>query len=275
MNIVDLLANAHGGRGLETIGRQFGLDESQTRAAVDALAPIVAAGLRRNTQSNDGLADLIGALVQGDHGRYVEDPSAVQFDRVSDDGNAILGHIFGSKEVSRGVAQQAAGMSGIGASILKKMLPVIASMVIGALTKRMLGGGRGAAQPRQADAGGGGLGDILGDILGGGARQQPSPGQPMPPGGGLEDILKDILGGAAGQPRPTGQGMPPGGLNDILKDIFGGGSASAGGQQRPQSEEIARRTRGRLDDVLGGGSRGGSAADDLLNSVEQAIRRGS
>jgi hypothetical protein len=274
MNIVDLLANAHGGRGLESIGRQFGLDESQTRAAVDALAPVVAAGLRRNTQSNDGLADLIGALVQGNHGRYVEDASAVQFDRVSDDGNAILGHIFGSKDVSRGVAQQAAGLSGIGNSILKKMLPVIASMVIGALAKQMLGGGRGAAQPRQADAGGGGLGDILGDILGGGGRQQPSSGQQMPPGG-LEDILKDILGGgAATQQRPTGQGMPPGGLNDILKDIFGGGPASGGGQPRPQSEEIARRTRGRLDDMLGGGSRGGSAADDLLNSVERAIRGG-
>lgn len=269
MNIVDILANAHGGRGFESIGRQFGLDEGQTRAAVEALAPVVAAGLRRNTQSNGGLADLIGALVQGDHGRYVEDPSAVEFDRVSDDGNAILGHIFGSRDVSRGVAQQAAGLSGVGASILKKMLPVIASMVIGALTKQMLGGGRGAGQSRQADAGGGGLGDILGDILGGGAaRQQPS-GQQAPQGG-LEDILKDILGGGgAGQQPVPRQGMPPGGLGDILKDIFGGGAGSVG---QPQREEITRRTRGRLDDMLGGG---GNAADDLLNSVEQALRRGS
>jgi hypothetical protein len=260
MNITDILANAYGGRGFETIGRQFGLDESQTRAAVEALAPVVAAGLRRNTQSNDGLADLIGALAQGNHDRYVEDPSAVQFDRVADDGNAILGHVFGSKDVSRGVAQQAAGLSGVGSAILKKMLPVIASMVIGALAKQMLGGGR---STRQADAGGGGLGDILGGILGGGSREQQTSQ------GGLQDILKDVLGGGAAG-RPTEQGVPPGGLGDILKDIFGGA-----GQPRPQSEDIARRTRGGLDDVLGGGSRTGNAADDLLNSVEQALRRGS
>jgi hypothetical protein len=260
MNITDILANAYGGRGFETIGRQFGLDENQTRAAVEALAPVVAAGLRRNTQSNDGLADLIGALVQGNHDRYVEDPSAVQFDQVSGDGNAILGHIFGSKDVSRGVAQEAAGLSGVGSSVLKKMLPVIASMVIGALAKQMFGGGR--------NAGGGGLGDILGGILGGGSREQPSSdGQASQ--GGLQDILRDVLGGGATGQRPAEQGMPPGGLGDILKDIFGGAS-----QPRPQSEEIARRTRGRLDDVLGGGSRTGSAADDLLSSVEQAIRRG-
>jgi len=185
----------------------------------------------------------------------------VQFDRVAGDGNAILDHIFGSKEVSRGVAREAAGLSGVGSSVLKKMLPVIASMVIGALAKQMFGGRRSGGQ---ADAGSGGLGDILGDILGGGSRDQPSPG-------GLQDILRDVLGGsAAGRQRPAEQGMPPGGLGDILKDIFGGAD-----QPSLQGEDIARRTRSRLDDVLGGGSRTGNAADDLLNSVEQATRRGS
>ena len=36
---------------------------------------------------------------------------------VTDDGNAILGHIFGSKDVSRGVANQAADLTGIGGDI--------------------------------------------------------------------------------------------------------------------------------------------------------------
>ena len=32
---------------IDAIGRQFGLNEAQTRAALDALAPVVAAGMRR------------------------------------------------------------------------------------------------------------------------------------------------------------------------------------------------------------------------------------
>jgi hypothetical protein len=287
------------------IGRQFGLNEAQTRAAFEQLAPVVAAGIRRNNQSDDGLENLLKALKAGSHGRYVDDPSSLQFDQVADDGNAILGHVFGSKDVSRGVANQAADLSGVGSAVLKKMLPVIAAIVMGQLAKRM--GGGGAAQAPQGDSGGGGLGDILGDILGGGQQGQtvPTPRAPAPggSGGGLGDILGDILGGGArqGQSAPAPRGGT-GGLGDILGDILGGGRApgeSAGGGSpnapRPQpgsvsledllremmgggqgggvNRDVADRSRQRIDDVLGGGSKTGNAADDLLNSVERMTRR--
>src|SRR5262249_40586360 len=67
---------------------------------------------------------------------------------------------------------------------------------------------------------GGGLGDILGGLLGGG--QQAPGGQPRVPGssaaasgggGGLGDILGGLLGG--GQ-APGGSAAAPGGLGDIL-----------------------------------------------------------
>ena len=119
------------------LGRQFGLNEAQTRAAFEQLAPVVAAGIRRNNQSDGGLEGLLKALQGGDHRRYADDPSELQFDRVADDGNAILGHVFGSKDVSRGVANQAADLSGVGSAILKKMLPVIAAIIMGQLAKKM------------------------------------------------------------------------------------------------------------------------------------------
>jgi hypothetical protein len=277
---------------LEELGRQFGLNEAQTRAAFEQLAPVIAAGVRRNTQSSEGLEGLIRALQTGNHGRYVEeDPSALEYERVAGDGNAILGHIFGSKDVSRGVANQAADLSGIGSSVLKKMLPVIAAIVMGQLAKKFTGGAQ--AAPQQA---GGGLGDILGEILaGGGAAQPQSRGGS---GGGLGDILGDILGGGMGapqQPQSRGQG---GGLEDILGDILGGGGGASpqaprpqpgsgggfslddllremtgGGRMPEQRDEVVRRSRRTIDDVLGGGSQTGNAADDLLNSVERHIRR--
>jgi hypothetical protein len=213
---------------IAAIGRQFGLDEQQTQAAFNALAPMVTAGLRRNTQSEGGLSDLIGALAGGGHARYADDPSVVTSPDTVNDGNAILGHVFGSKDVSRGVAHQLSASSGIGEQVLKKLLPIVAAMVMGQLAKRTAGG---------ASSGGGGLGDILGSILGGGASGQRQ-------GGGIGDILGGMLGGQAPDEAPARRSAPSGGgLNDILGDLLGGGNNS-----------------------------NRSAADDLLNSVQQAIR---
>ncbi|MFZ5676779.1 MAG: DUF937 domain-containing protein [Pseudomonadota bacterium] len=297
------------------IGRQFGLNEAQTRAAFEQLAPVVAAGIRRNNQSDDGLANLLKALQAGNHSQYADNPSTLGYDQVADDGNAILGHVFGSKDVSRGVANQAADLSGVSSAVLKKMLPVIAAIIMGQLAKGMFGGGKPASANTPAPApggqGGGGLGDILGDILGGGAGQgqaAPRGGPAGGQGGGLGDILGDILGGGAGrgQAAPRG-GQGGGGLGDILGDILGGGAAGGqpGNAPRPQSggqggpggvsiedllremmgggqgggagggynQDVAQRSRKRLDDVLGGGTSSGNAADDLLNSVERMTRR--
>ena len=188
---------------LSEIGRQFGLDEAQTRAAVEALTPVVAAGMRRNGPSAGGLEDIIRSITQG--GAPEETEAATS------QGNDILGQIFGSKEVSRGVANELSATSGIGSSILKKMLPIIASIVMAQVAKQM---------ESRGGSSGGGLGDILGDILGGG--RSPAP-----------------------QPKSTG------GIEDILKDILGGGGTAA-----PRSAP-----------------RSGNAADDLLRSVEESLRR--
>ena len=76
-------------------------------------------------------------------------------------GNDVLGRIFGSKDVSRAVAQNAASRSGLDADVLKKMLPILAMTVAGFMAK----GGAGAAQPQQSPAGGG-LGGLVGGLLG-------------------------------------------------------------------------------------------------------------
>jgi hypothetical protein len=274
---------------LAAIGRQFGLDEQQTQAAFDALAPVVAAGVRRNTQSDGGLADLIGALAGGRHAQYLDDdPGVLASPDTINDGNAILGHVFGSKDVSRGVAQQLSATSGIGESVLKKLLPIVAAMVMGQIAKSAAGGG---ASSRGGS--GGGLGDILGGMLGGGAGSSSQ-------GGGLGDILGGILGGAMKQGGGSGGGglgdilggmlgggqqaeeeperqvthrAPPraapqgGGLEDILRDVLGGGAPA------PEREERITQARRGFDDMLGGGTSRGTAADDLLRSVEQLTRR--
>jgi uncharacterized protein YidB (DUF937 family) len=78
-----------------------------------------------------------------------------------------------------------------------------------------------------AAAGGGGLGDILGGLLGGGAA--PGGRGMAPGGGGLGDILGGLLGGGAA-PGGRGPGGAPagGGLDDLLKGGLAGSVLTGG-----------------------------------------------
>lgn len=147
------------------LGQQFGLDESQASSALAAMLPAVAAGFRNNASSGAGLESLIGALASGGHQRYVDDPSSLAHPATVQDGNGILGHIFGTKEVSREVARRASAQSGFSSDVLKQMLPIAATLIMAALAKRQFGGAGAPAPPLGAPAGSGGLLDALTPML--------------------------------------------------------------------------------------------------------------
>ena len=161
MNILDTLAGSQsGGAVQQQLGQQFGLSDSQVSSALEALVPALAAGFKRNMTSPQSLDGLVSALGGGQHQRYVDNPGSLGHPDTTDDGNGILGHVFGSKEVSREVASRAAAQSGVGESVLKGMLPVVAAMMMGTMSKRM-------ASPATPAAGqsGGGLMDLLTPML--------------------------------------------------------------------------------------------------------------
>jgi hypothetical protein len=166
MNILDALLAAQGGGAVRQLGRQFGLDDDQASAALAALVPALAAGMARNASADGGLAGLAAALSGGRHGQYLDDLGSLTRPETVADGNGILGHVFGSKDVSRQVAARAATSSGLGADLMKKMLPVVAAMMMGALAKNA-GGAGAAAAGRGAPPGGmgGGLLDMLSPML--------------------------------------------------------------------------------------------------------------
>lgn len=53
-----------------------------------------------------------------------------------DRGNNVLGQIFGSKDVSRTVAQSASAKTGLDPSLLKRMLPMLAMLAAGYLARQ-------------------------------------------------------------------------------------------------------------------------------------------
>jgi hypothetical protein len=137
MNMIEALLQAQGGGAVEELGQKFGLDQSQVASAISALAPALAAGFQRNMSSPQGLDSLLGALGSGGHSRYVDSAGALGSAASTLDGNGILGHVFGSKDVSRQVAARAAAQTGIGENLMKQMLPLVAAMMMGTMAKRM------------------------------------------------------------------------------------------------------------------------------------------
>lgn len=133
MNLLDSILNAQDGKAVRQLSQQFGLREDQAASAIQNLAPAIAGGLQRNI-TQGGLDDLLVALNKGQHQRYLDDPSALTSEGI-EDGNKILGHVLGSKQASRQVAAEAAQRTGIGDSVLKKVLPAVAALTMGALSR--------------------------------------------------------------------------------------------------------------------------------------------
>jgi len=135
MNLLDLLDSVGGQQSLGSLASSLGLDASKTNNLVGALAPALMGALKKQTSSQDGLAGFKKALQSGRHQEYLSNPNSMTSPQTVQDGNNILGHILGSKDVSRNVAAQAAESTGIDSSLIKKALPLIASLAMGAMSK--------------------------------------------------------------------------------------------------------------------------------------------
>jgi hypothetical protein len=187
MNITDLLAQTGG---LQQMARELGISEADAARGAQALAPSILGGFKKQAQARpgglEGLGGLLGQLGGESLLTDVINPQPTDLNR----GNDVLGQIFGSKDVSRTVAQHASSETGVDAGILKKMLPMLAMAVAGYMASQ--GGARGSAP-----SAGGGLGSLLGGLVGGS-------------GGGTSAGL----GGLASMLDMNGDGNP---LDDLLR----------------------------------------------------------
>lgn len=178
MRITDILAQTGGA---QSMARELGVSEAEVARGAEALGPALLGGFQKQAQAPHGIGGLGGLLSQLGGGGLLDSVLSPQPTDVAQ-GDGVLGQIFGSKEVSRTVAQDASAKSGLDPALLKRMLPILAMLVAGYMAKQ--GGGA------QAGGAGGGLGGMLG-------------------GGGLGGLLGGLLGGAGGA-----GGNP---LDDILR----------------------------------------------------------
>jgi hypothetical protein len=149
--------------GLQSVARELGVSESQAASGAAALLPAIMGGFKKQAQTQPTGPGGLGALLGGlGGGGLLDDVLSPQPTNVSR-GNDVLGQIFGSKDVSRAVAQNAAAQTGLDTGVLKKMLPMLAMLAAGYMAKQ------GVGAPASAPPPAGGLGGLLGGMLGQGA----------------------------------------------------------------------------------------------------------
>ena len=244
-SLYEILDNANGGEAISVLGRELNLTPEQTQSAVTALLPALSAGLKQSTATVDGLGNLFALMgQQKDLPALFDDAKMALSPDGLAAGNLALSVIFGSPEVRGAIVDQAQKVSGVSSSILEKLLPALAGIVLSGLLRS----GSSASVPLGAQAalspfgGGGGLGDILGQVFGRvltGSGSGPAPAPSSGGAGPLGDILGQIFGrggpgssgtnaGPAPSPFPApadtgGQAGPDGDLlGTILREVLKG-----------------------------------------------------
>ena len=196
--LLDMMLNMQNGQAVQQLSRQFQLSQDQTIKAMEALMPAFSTGLKRNASDPFGIANFLNALATGQHGSYVDNMMAAFNPQGVANGNGILGHLFGSPDVSRAVAAQASAATGIGQEVLKQMLPVLANLVMGGLFKQATGQ---ASNAGMFGAANNPIGDIIEQMMrqGGQMMGQRTPrAEPQNP---FENPFGKVLEGMFGGPR--------------------------------------------------------------------------
>ncbi len=235
-NLYEILQNAQGGQAIDNLAKQFNISHEQAEAAVKALMPQMSNAFLQQATQPAAFGSILGALGDNQHVAAFMDASAAQTRETMQKGAEAVQQLFGSPETHAAVAEQTARLAGLPPALIQQMLPVIASMVMGGLSKGLANQGLGGLFGQLAGAAGqGGLGTILGSLLGGAPAAQgapqgdaaPNPQANPSPAGGLAGVFGQILGGFFGGAQPGGA-PPQGGATPSAPHGFDPNTVQAG-----------------------------------------------
>jgi hypothetical protein len=216
---------------MDQVAAALGVDRSEAEQATRTAIPALLGGMQANAADPAGAASLTSAVAEHDGSALGADLDQID----THDGQRIVQNVFGD-QTNDVMARLGSATPGAGSSLIQKLLPIIAPIVMAYLAKKLQGAGAGSGTAAATDdpmgglgglggmlggaggSGAGGLGDVLGSVLGGGAAAGGSAGS----GGGIGDILGQVLGGAGGAQTQPGTPAGQGGIGDLLGGVLGG-----------------------------------------------------
>lgn len=190
-NMLEDLLSQLGPGGVSKIAGSLGSDQTATAKAIGLALPALLGGMARNANQPDGAQSLANAL--DDHGDGLMGQLAGLLG-----GSGILGHILGQKQEP--VAQQVSRGSGLDMGAVMKLLPILAPIVMGYLSRQKKQQGLDAAS--------------IGSMLDQERRQVEQPG-----GSGIGGAIASML-------DDDGDGID---LGDIMGALGGGQNSGMGG----------------------------------------------
>ena len=178
------------------IATKLGVDEGEVDSAIHTLVPVLLGGLQHNSQDPEH-AGRIEAAASSHAASGLLDAGGGVDQAGESDGQQAVAALFGGNDTDQVAAALAKGGAG-NSDLLKRLLPILLPMVLAYIGKRLSPDGAQTTTAQKEEASGGGLGEILGSILGGGSADKSLGGVLGSVLGGKGGALGDILGGLLG-----------------------------------------------------------------------------
>ena len=195
--ILDLLNSDMGKQIIRSVSEKTGLDASQATNVVSSTLPALLGQMQNNLTSKEGASGLLTALTSGKHdGSILGNISGFLNGGDFTDGNKILGHVLGGNQEK--MVQGLSSKTGVDSSIISKILPMLAPIIMGYLAKQT---------KKDGVSTGSGLNDILGGLMGGN-------------GGGLASMLDQNGDGKLDVSDAMSAVNKKGGLGGLLGKLF-------------------------------------------------------
>lgn len=208
MNITDLISGSLGSQATEGISEKLGIDKNQTQWVVSAAIPLMISALNYNAQKSPEKAQGIQQAIDSKSSAGILENLTGLFNQgPTEDEDKMVNHIFGKN--TENVKESLSEKSGISMGKIGGILALLAPLIMAYIGKQKQN------QNQDANSSGGGIGDLLGNILGGGNSSS---------SGGIGDLIGSVLGGgnnANQQNQPTNnQPNISGGLGDLVGQFF-------------------------------------------------------
>ncbi|MBF9195519.1 DUF937 domain-containing protein [Microvirga terrestris] len=136
-NWFDLMRQAQTSAALDALARQFNLSGDQPQRTMAAFMPAFAMGLQHAMASSDPTR-VLQSMMGGAYQNFWQAAGNPFTPQAQQEGRQLLDQLFGSDEVSRRVAHQAASYAGINADTMQQLLPVLAGILAGGTSQWMM-----------------------------------------------------------------------------------------------------------------------------------------
>lgn len=202
--LLDLLNSDLGKTLINGASQKLGQNTNTTSSALSAALPLILGAMKNNASTPQGAEGLLGALSNSKHdGSILDNLDGFLGDSSAEsDGANILGHVFGGKE--QNIAKAVGAKSGMDMGQAMSLLKMAAPIVLGYLGKQ-------TRQDNVSDAGG--IENLLGGLLGGGAEKEQNLVTQLLDADGDGSVVDDIIGMATGSKK--------GNLGGLIGGLFG------------------------------------------------------